>query len=111
MDTPAIRYARTDDGVSVAYLAVGDGPQTVVSVEGRPSHIEACVVRGALDEHGGREVKHTGDGIMASFPSAVSAVTAALQIRREMAAGEVRVRVGRTPGNQSPRTTICSVSA
>ena len=41
MDTPAIRYARTDDGMSVAYLAVGDGPQTVVEVIGRPSHIEA----------------------------------------------------------------------
>ena len=39
-----------------------------------------ATVRGALDEHGGREVKHTGDGIMASFPSAVAAVTAALQI-------------------------------
>ena len=55
-------------------------------------------VRGALDEHGGREVKHTGDGIMASFPSAASAVTAALQIQREMAGGEVRVRVGLNAG-------------
>jgi class 3 adenylate cyclase len=25
-------------------------------------------VRGALEANGGREVKHTGDGIMASFP-------------------------------------------
>ena len=55
-------------------------------------------VRGALDEHGGREVKHTGDGIMASFPSAVAAVTAALQIQRELAGGEVRVRVGLNAG-------------
>ena len=55
-------------------------------------------VRGALDEHDGREVKHTGDGIMASFPSAVSAVTAALQIQRELAGGEVRVRVGLNAG-------------
>ena len=55
-------------------------------------------VRGALDEHGGREVKHTGDGIMASFPSAVSAVTAALQIQRELMGGEVRVRVGLNAG-------------
>ncbi len=55
-------------------------------------------VRGALDEHGGREVKHTGDGIMASFPSAVSAVTAALQIQRGLAGGEVRVRIGLNAG-------------
>ena len=55
-------------------------------------------VRGALDEHGGREVKHTGDGIMASFPSAVAAVTAALQIQRDLAGGEVRVRIGLNAG-------------
>ncbi len=55
-------------------------------------------VRAALDEYGGREVKHTGDGIMASFPSAVSAVTAALQIQRGLAGGEVRVRVGLNAG-------------
>ena len=57
-----------------------------------------AAVRGALDEHGGREVKHTGDGIMASFPSAVAAVTAALQIQRDLAGGEVRVRVGLNAG-------------
>jgi class 3 adenylate cyclase len=55
-------------------------------------------VRGALAEHGGREVKHTGDGIMASFPSAVGAVTGALQIQREMSGGEVRVRIGLNAG-------------
>ncbi len=43
-------------------------------------------------------MKHTGDGIMASFPSAVSAVTAALQMQRELAGGEVRVRVGINAG-------------
>ena len=35
------------------------------------------VVRAALAAHDGEEVKHTGDGIMASFGSAVSAVEAA----------------------------------
>jgi len=59
-------------------------------------HNEA--VRAALDEHGGREVKHTGDGIMASFPSAVAAVTAALAMQRELAGGEVRVRIGLNAG-------------
>ncbi len=34
--------------------------------------------RAALSAHGGREVKQTGDGIMAAFPSAVRAVEAAL---------------------------------
>ncbi len=55
-------------------------------------------VRAALEEHGGREVKHTGDGIMASFPSAVSAVQAGLAIQSELEGGEVRVRVGLNAG-------------
>ena len=59
-------------------------------------HNEA--VRAALDEHGGREVEHTGDGIMASFPSAVGAVAAALQMQRELEGGEVRVRIGLNAG-------------
>jgi len=55
-------------------------------------------VRKALDGHGGREVKHTGDGIMASFPSAVSAVAAGLQMQQELSGGDVRVRVGLNAG-------------
>ena len=55
-------------------------------------------VRGALEANGGREVKHTGDGIMAAFPSAVAAVTAALQMQRGLAGGEVRVRIGLNAG-------------
>ncbi len=57
-----------------------------------------AAVRVALDEHGGHEVKHTGDGIMASFPSAVAAVTAALAMQRDLAGGEVRVRIGLNAG-------------
>ena len=55
-------------------------------------------VRGALEANGGREVKHTGDGIMAAFPSAVAAVQAGIAIQRELAGGEVRVRVGINAG-------------
>jgi len=55
-------------------------------------------VRNALDAHGGLEVKHTGDGIMASFPSAVSAVEAALAVQRDLAGGDVRVRIGINAG-------------
>jgi adenylate cyclase len=57
-----------------------------------------AVVRTALAVHGGEEVKHTGDGIMAAFGSAVSAVEAALQMQRDLAGGEVRVRVGLNAG-------------
>ena len=55
-------------------------------------------VRAALAAHDGEEVKHTGDGIMAAFGSAVSAVGAALQIQRDLAGAEVRVRIGLNAG-------------
>ena len=66
-------------------------------------------VRAALGEHGGGEVKHTGDGIMASFPSAVSAVNAALQnpTRPCRRRGACPNRP-QTQANRSPRTATSS---
>jgi class 3 adenylate cyclase len=55
-------------------------------------------VRSAIEGHGGREVKHTGDGIMASFPSAVGALQASLDVQRSLAASEVGVRIGLNAG-------------
>lgn len=43
------------------------------------------VVRKALTDSDGREVKHTGDGIMASFVSAVAAIKCATQVARDLA--------------------------
>jgi adenylate cyclase len=58
-------------------------------------------VRGAIQAHRGREVKHTGDGIMAVFPDPVAAVQASIRAQREIAAHnaanpniEVVIRVG-----------------
>ena len=42
------------------------------------------VVRNALTTSGGREVKHTGDGIMAAFHSAASAVRCGIHIQEEI---------------------------
>jgi len=64
------------------------------------------VVRAALSANGGREVKHTGDGIMSSFFSAAGAVRAAMQIQSELARlregngveHPVRVRIGAASG-------------
>ena len=44
------------------------------------------IVRTALDEYSGREIKHTGDGIMAAFDDGDLAARAALQIQREIGA-------------------------
>jgi class 3 adenylate cyclase len=43
------------------------------------------VVRDALKDLGGREVKHLGDGIMASFVSAAAAVKCATRVQNELA--------------------------
>jgi class 3 adenylate cyclase/pimeloyl-ACP methyl ester carboxylesterase len=57
------------------------------------------VVREALNAHSGHEIKHTGDGIMASFASARGAVDCAIAIQRTLAAGDtVRVRIGLNAG-------------
>jgi class 3 adenylate cyclase/pimeloyl-ACP methyl ester carboxylesterase len=63
------------------------------------------VVREAIQASAGSEVKHTGDGIMASFPLASSAIEAALAIQRGVAshngdhpAEAFRVRVGLNAG-------------
>jgi class 3 adenylate cyclase len=42
------------------------------------------IVRSELAAHGGREVKHTGDGIMAAFTSVVSAVAFAIEVQRRL---------------------------
>jgi class 3 adenylate cyclase len=62
------------------------------------------IVRGALERHRGSEVKHTGDGLMAAFPSVVSAIESAVEIQRRIADAQgtgrmpVRVRIGMAAG-------------
>ena len=47
--------------------------------------VHDSIVRDALADLGGREIKHLGDGIMASFVSAASAVKCASRVQREIA--------------------------
>jgi len=63
------------------------------------------VVREALSAHGGSEIKHTGDGLMASFPSAFRALECAIAIQLALAAYNeaspevpIRVRIGVNAG-------------
>jgi len=67
--------------------------------------VHDSIVRNALAVSKGREVKHTGDGIMASFVSAAAAVRCAMQIQRELARHEreerdhhIKVRIGGAAG-------------
>ena len=68
------------------------------------------IVRDALKDLGGREVKHLGDGIMASFVSAASAVKCASRVQSELAKHikanadqPIRVRVGIAAGEPVER--------
>ena len=48
-------------------------------------HIHNALIRNALREYGGHEVKHTGDGIMASFVDVDAAVNCAIIIQKGFA--------------------------
>jgi len=53
-----------------------------------------AIVRDALKTHRGSEIKHTGDGIMASFPTASGALQCAVTIQRAVEArGEANLAV------------------
>lgn len=64
-----------------------------------------AIVRDALRGHGGSEIKHTGDGIMATFPSAARAIDCAIVIQRgcdthavEHPTAPLRMRIGLNAG-------------
>jgi class 3 adenylate cyclase len=62
--------------------------------------VHDCLVRRGLATHAGREVKHTGDGIMAVFDEVANAVRAAADIQRRFSAynaeatEDLRIRIG-----------------
>lgn len=61
-----------------------------------------AIIRKAVTDRQGTEIKHTGDGIMASFPAASGAVNAAIEIQRAFAEqtddSPVKVRIGINAG-------------
>ncbi|MGB2867997.1 MAG: nickel-binding protein [Bacteroidota bacterium] len=68
-------------------------------------HIHNAMIRNGLRDHGGREVKHTGDGMMVSFVSAKDAVDCAIGIQKGFAVynlehpdESMHVRIGMSAG-------------
>ena len=53
-------------------------------------HVHNALTRKALREHAGREVKHLGDGIMASFASIDQALECSIAIQRAFAAFNIQ---------------------
>src|SRR5213082_2316587 len=106
---PGIRTVLFTDIVDSTSLTQKLGDEIVMEF----LRVHDRIVRDALAAAKGREVKHTGDGIMASFVSAAGAVRCAVQIQRELARRSERnaiitskfASVAR-PGNRSNKTTI-----
>src|SRR5438876_1759249 len=98
---PGIRTVLFTDIVESTSLTQKLGDEVAMEL----LHIHDAVVREALKALNGREVKHTGDGIMASFVSAAAAVRCAAQIQRELPkqqeshhARAIKVRIGAAAG-------------
>jgi class 3 adenylate cyclase len=77
---PGVRTVLFTDVVNSTILTQSLGDEAALAVLG----VHDTIVRDALSTSGGREIKHTGDGIMASFVSAAGAVRCAIQIQREL---------------------------
>src|SRR6266542_7126339 len=106
---PGIRTVLFTDIVNSTTFTQSLGDQAALELFG----VHDTIVRDALSALGGREVKHTGDGIMASFVSAAGAVRCAIQIQRELdkhaqanPERPLKVRVGAAAGEPSSNITI-----
>jgi len=77
---PGIRTVLFTDIAESTTLTQALGDEAALAMLG----VHDTIVRDALSASGGREVKHTGDGIMASFISAAGAVRCAIEIQRQL---------------------------
>jgi DNA-binding NarL/FixJ family response regulator/class 3 adenylate cyclase len=85
-------------GSSALFDRVGDDQADAI----RRDHF--ATLRQAIAEHGGREVKSTGDGLMVAFASAVAAVRCAVDMQRGTTGmdGCPPIRVGLDAGEPLP---------
>lgn len=101
---PAIRTILFTDIVGSTNEALGDDASMALL------GVHDAIVRSALAAADGREVKHTGDGIMASFVSAAAAIRCATQIQRALAKHQqehtedpLKIRIGAAAGEPVER--------
>ncbi len=103
---PGIRTILFTDIVESTAMTHQVGDEAAMEVV----ELHDSIVRNAIKDLGGREVKHLGDGIMASFVSAASAVKCATRVQseitkhvRENADRPIRIRVGIAAGEPVER--------
>ncbi len=113
METPAAIDPSTTDivpGLRTILFTDMEGSTAITQRLGDAKAMELlrthnAMIRDALNAHSGSEVKHTGDGIMASFVSVSGAVECAIAIQKAIASYNdqdpdtpIRVRIGLTAG-------------
>jgi class 3 adenylate cyclase len=98
---PGIRTILFTDIVDSTKLTQSVGDEAAMKL----LRVHDEIVRNALASSSGREIKHTGDGIMASFFSAAAAVRCASEIQRELSKHSeadreraIKVRIGAAAG-------------
>lgn len=98
---PGIRTILFTDIVGSTTLTQSVGDEEAMAL----LNVHDTIVRDALVSLSGREIKHTGDGIMASFFSAADAVKCATRILRNLSKHEeerrecqIKVRIGAAAG-------------
>ena len=88
--SPASGEPTVDSAFRAIMFTDLEGSTQMISALGDDKSMELlrlhnALTRDALRAHSGREIKHTGDGFMTSFISAVSAVECAIDIQKTMA--------------------------
>jgi class 3 adenylate cyclase len=103
---PGIRTILFTDIVESTNMTQQMGDEAAMEVV----DLHDSIVRDALKDLGGREVKHLGDGIMASFVSSAAAVKCASRVQNQIAKHvkanadrPIRVRVGIAAGEPVER--------
>ena len=88
---PARRGPAVDSGLRAVMFTDIVGSTEMTARLGDSAALELvrahdALVRRGLEAYGGREIKHTGDGIMASFDNVANSVRSAADIQRRFAA-------------------------
>jgi len=96
IDAPAFRAIMFTDMVGSTQMTAQLGDRLAVEL----LRAHDAIIRRSLEHHGGYEVKHLGDGIMASFDNVQASVACAIAIQQEFASYNqtvetpIRVRIG-----------------
>ena len=96
--------AEPDTGLRAIMFTDIEGSTAVSTREGDQAAVDLVrrhdeIVRSCLTDCSGREVKHTGDGILASFTSVSRALTAATEIQRQaVPIAGLSIKIGMSAG-------------